>query len=535
MNTPDSKLAEATPAGYAWLKQHFDLPDSKLTEATPAGYAWLKQHFDLKVLPHFHESYIVKRGIRRSSEKEGGMIKKVFTKTYAPDPTPLGHMEFALKYDGVNLEILKAAFAKIPEQEVTKYILNKPTGRYRKKIWFLFEFLTNRLLDIPDLGRSNYVDVLEEEQYYTAKQVQSRRHRVNDNLLGGAAFCPIVRRTPRLKEWEEKKLESKIREILGKYPEDIQQRARGNSHVAETRSSYKIENESSRGDSQRRFTKLTKEAGTRPFFTKHALIELQNSIVDAKSKFRVDDYRDRQVYVSAQTPTTEGAMKLIPPKPVDVPELMEGMYSCFHRLMDPSVHPVVAAAVISYGFVYIHPFPDANGRISRFLIHDVLARREFTPEGLCVEVSTIMDGESERYQESLNYFSKPLVELTEWRLDSDGYMTATNVMADYFRYIDFTKIAEQLFGFIDKTLNTKFIENLNNLKSYELARRSIRDVRDGLGDKEDLLVKFLHQENWRLSAKKRKKFFPELTDSDVAEIERNVRDAFTDEDDKTDL
>ena len=509
-------------------------PDSKLAGATPAGYAWLKQHFDLKVLPHFHESYIVERGTRKTSEK-GGTVKEVYTKTYAPDPTPLGHMEFALKYDGVNLEILKAAFPKISERELTEYILNKPTGRYSKKIWFLFEFLTNRRLEIPDLGRSNYVDVLEEEQYYTAKRIQSRRHRVNDNLLGGAAFCPIVRRTDDLEAWEKKGLDSKIRGILKKYPENIQQIARGNSHLAETRSSYKIENESSKGDSAKRFAKLTKEAGTRPFFAKNELIELQNAIIGKDSKTTPDDYRDHQVYISVKTPITEDGMKLIPPKPVDVPELMEGMYSCFKRLMDSDVHPVVAAAVIAYGFVYIHPFPDGNGRISRFLIHDVLARKEFTPEGLCVEVSTIMDAQPEKYQESLNYFSQPLLGLTEWSLDSEGHMTATNVMADYFRYIDFTNIAEGLFAFINETLDTKFIQNLNNLKGFERARRSIRDVVDGLGNREDLLVKLLYEHDWRLSAKKRKKFFPELTDSDVAEIERNVRDAFADEDDKTDL
>ena len=36
--------------------------------------------------------------------------------------------------------------------------------------------------------------------------------------------------------------------------------------------------------------------------------------------------------------------------------------------------PLVRAAVLSFGFVYIHPMADGNGRISRFLINDVLRR-----------------------------------------------------------------------------------------------------------------------------------------------------------------
>ena len=37
------------------------------------------------------------------------------------------------------------------------------------------------------------------------------------------------------------------------------------------------------------------------------------------------------------------------------------------------------AGIISFGFVYIHPMVDGNGRISRFLINDVLRRDGAVP------------------------------------------------------------------------------------------------------------------------------------------------------------
>ena len=49
--------------------------------------------------------------------------------------------------------------------------------------------------------------------------------------------------------------------------------------------------------------------------------------------------------------------------------------------------PVVAAAVSSFAFVFIHPFEDGNGRIHRFLIHHVLSRRGYSPPGVIFPVS----------------------------------------------------------------------------------------------------------------------------------------------------
>ena len=51
---------------------------------------------------------------------------------------------------------------------------------------------------------------------------------------------------------------------------------------------------------------------------------------------------------------------------------------------------VIHAAAIGYGFVFLHPFEDGNGRIHRFLIHNILARRGFTPADVMAPVSATM-------------------------------------------------------------------------------------------------------------------------------------------------
>jgi Fic family protein len=62
----------------------------------------------------------------------------------------------------------------------------------------------------------------------------------------------------------------------------------------------------------------------------------------------------------------------------DLEDLIEGLIDANQLLIKDDIHPVVAAAMIAFGFVFIHPFEDGNGRIHRYLIHHLLAKKAFT-------------------------------------------------------------------------------------------------------------------------------------------------------------
>ncbi len=69
--------------------------------------------------------------------------------------------------------------------------------------------------------------------------------------------------------------------------------------------------------------------------------------------------------------------------------------------------------LLSFGFVYLHPLIDGNGRVSRFLINDILRRDGAVPAPYIVPVSAILQRPDLRplsYDGALELFSRPLMQ-----------------------------------------------------------------------------------------------------------------------------
>lgn len=74
---------------------------------------------------------------------------------------------------------------------------------------------------------------------------------------------------------------------------------------------------------------------------------------------------------------------------------------------------IMRSAVAAFGFVYIHPLADGNGRIHRFLIHDLLRRDGVVKDPMILPVSSFITSEhAERraYDQVLDVISQPLLQ-----------------------------------------------------------------------------------------------------------------------------
>lgn len=505
-----------------------------LEESHPLGYEWLVRRFEVSAFPRPVRSYLLQRGVRRT-ETEGGFRVEFFPKKYDPGDIVSNHLEFALKYEGLNLEVLAAVFEKLDTSELnalTEALSEKPTGRHVRRIWFLYEWLTDRRLPLPDLASGDYVDLLDPEDAYCGEPRTSRRHRVRDNLLGTREWCPIMRRTKKLEEFEERGLDLQCRAVEKSATPETLARAVSYLHYRETKSSFEIERERPDAGRTARFVRLLEEAGKKDFLDKESLVALQQAIVD--SRFAETDWRTNQNYVGESHWGGE-RVQFIPPKPEDLPGMMEGLLAAHRRMEHGGVHPVVAAAVVAFGFVFLHPFADGNGRIHRFLIHNVLARRQFTPPGLVLPVSAVMLRKMAEYHRTLERFSRPLMALVEYDLDSKGALTARGDTAPRYRYPDLTGVAEDLFEFLREAIEVDLVQELAYLPRNDAARRSMREVVDLPGRLQATFLQVCLQNGGRLSKRKREDLFGMLTDDEVARLEACVREAFELEDPAPDV
>lgn len=205
---------------------------------------------------------------------------------------------------------------------------------------------------------------------------------------------------------------------------------------------------------------------------------------------------------------------------------MNGLIKAHELMKSEGIPPVIHAAAISYGFVFMHPFEDGNGRIHRFLIHNILSIQGMVPQGLMFPVSATMLKNPSAYDSSLEAFSRPLLQMIEYKLDEYGQIKVENETACWYQYINMTAQAEALYDFINKTIEVELVEELNFLANYDSAKKAIQNIIDMPARLIDLFIQLCLQNNGELSAKKRDRHFGFLSSDELVAMEQAVRDKY---------
>ena len=371
---------------------------------------------------------------------------QILTPRHWHGDTLLDHLTFALKWEGVELGILSPLFQAVTEQEIGGIVSETPTGTYSRRLWFLYEWLTGRQLKIADLGKVKAVPVVDPAlQFALADGPLISRQKVIDNLPGTVSFCPLARRTPLLEEYRQSRLDQRAREICGRTHPDILARAAAFLLLSDSKSSFQIEGEHPPAQRVARWGQAISEAGQIQL-SREELDRLQR-IVIGDARFLRLGLRQHGGFVGDHDRRSgEPIPEHISARAEDLPNLMDGLVAFDRLAVNGGLDPVVAAATVAFGFVYIHPFEDGNGRLHRWLIHHVLACGGFNPSGLIFPISAVILRKIADYRRVLESYSRPLLSLIHWRPTLEGNVEALNETAAYYRYFDATSHAEFLYG-----------------------------------------------------------------------------------------
>ena len=489
-------------------------------ELRPIGQAWLRSELRLAVPPPAVESYVT-AGARRT-KIDGSRTVEIYPRQYAPDGSLVSHIRFALRHEPVDLGVLAAALKAVEAADIERWVRAEPTGAFSRRAWFFYEMLTGRTLDLENARAGNYVEALDPKKHIAAARRNSPRHRVADNLLGGPGLCPSIRRAPRLMEQMGLRIDEEARALIANCDPAILARAVNYLYTKETRSSFAIESETPSPVRAERFVAALRAATDFDPLDKAALVRLQGDIVDRR--YAAEDWRGSQNFVGSTAGGYRQKVHYICPRPADVPALMDAWMQLTRRIVESGIDPVAAAAVSAFAFVLIHPFEDGNGRIHRFLMHHVLAKRGYSPSGVIFPVSAAILRDRSSYDAVLETFSQPLFEYIRWHWTPQQSIVVENETADLYRYFDATGFVEYLYDRVADTVHRDLKEELGFVAIFDRALEAVREIVDMPDRRASLFVRLCMQNGGRLAARKRR-VFPELEEAEIAAMEEAVQDA----------
>lgn len=491
------------------------------------GYQWLAQHYGVSPVQAFRTRSALAKS--RACVREDGYVLDYYSAGARPADTLVGHLTFALKHEGIHLEFLARLFEVVAVADLEAWVAAEPTGQYARRAGFFYEYLTGRKLAFPGVSAGNYVAALDQDAYLTAsRSLNNPRWRVRDNLPGSRDYCPLVLRTERVRQAEQYDCAQRLADLAIEFGDDVLRRSAVWLTIKESRASFAIEHEEQHVDRVQRFASAMELRCGRDGLplSETALVELQSHILGPRAiRYGV---RRSPVFVGEVDGFTE-VVHYIAPHWDDAPGLLSGLRDFAARTEGAAA--LVRAAVLSFGFVYIHPMSDGNGRISRFLINDVLRRGKAIPAPFILPVSATITGtalDRHGYDRILESFSRPLMHkyAEAWRfgeeqVTEDGVhynlqFSAYRDALPAWRYPDMTGHVEYLAQVVRQTIELEMRKEAGYLRGLRVARERVKQVIEGPDNDIDRIIRSVRDNDGKVS-NKLVKSFPSLADEALAD------------------
>lgn len=487
------------------------------------GYAFVREALNLAALPPRRPAQV--RPVTRVAPMADHIaIPAPVAPAAAADA--LDHLLFALKHEGVNLAILMEACTRIPAGRVVDEVRKTPSGAYARLAGFLWEQANRATLADAPATAGAVVDLFDPAKYITGPDQRDARWRVNFNGLGTPSYCATVERTGPIQAAIDSQLLNRVNRYTADLSGVVRDRALSWAYLHETRDSFAIEREVPSEDRARAFVELLKQAHERRPLSEDYLTGLQHAIVSNRLLWATG-FRHEQNHLANSGIRGSAGVTYVPPPPDVAGELMHALMA-FANDHSATVDPLVVASVVSFGFVFIHPYMDGNGRLSRFLFHHALCRSGALQDGLILPVSVAMKKHEAEYLRTLQAYSRPLRD--RWQVTwIDGETFDFQYQGDashaIYRYWDATACVEFGVKMAEMALDIELRQETEFLLRYDAIVRRVNELVDLRGsDLSTLVIGAL--DNGGVVSKRRRDQFQHTVPAEAFDlIEQAVREA----------
>ncbi len=229
--------------------------------------------------------------------------------------------------------------------------------------------------------------------------------------------------------------------------------------------SFSIEGENPPNARAVRWGKAIGQAGVKPLSIDE-LNRLQQMVIE-NGRFIELGFRKRGGFVGEHDRTNgEPIPEHISAKWQDIEQLINGLLKT-NELLSQDFDAVLAAAIVAIGFVFIHPFEDGNDRLHRYFIHNILAKKKITQQGVIFPISASILDHIDTYRKVVEAYSYPVLDYIKCKETKDHNIEVLNDTIDYYKYYDASKQAEFLYDSVEDTIKRVIPEEVNYLIKYD--------------------------------------------------------------------
>ena len=458
-----------------------------------------------------------KIGGRRASQHTDELWVETYVESMRPAAGPAAHLQFHLRHEVTHLELLARVFETSGPAFIQEWVNKEPTGQYARRAAYLYEWLTGQALQVPERLNGGYVDALDDDKQVTATREQSvkvQRWRVNDNLPGTPHFCPIIIKTAAMQRAAELDVPALFGHLTAEFGEDLLMRAAAWMTLRESKASFAIEGEGDKAGRVQRFADVMARRtgrGDMPL-SDAALSELQQEILGERTVITRYGIRQSPVFVG-ETVRFQELVHFVAPPADHCQSMLEGLQTFLDKTQGQS--PVMRSAVAAFGFIYIHPLADGNGRVHRFLINDVLRRDGVIPDPVILPVSAVITddaGERRSYDRVLDRVSKPLMQAVREDVSFSAERTkypdgvVSNLVFDgvlkampAWRYPELGGHVSFISNILVRTLTEQMREESIYLRSHTQARAALKEIVEMPDQQADRVLRSIEQNHGELS------------------------------------